>query len=67
MATATIPAAGTVSRSWETGLIITRADLTGIISGDPAATTDSAGNAARCSRPGPCPAWTCWKNSSSPQ
>jgi hypothetical protein len=46
MTVPTIPAAGTVSRSWKTGLIITRADLTGISPGDPATTIDGGGE--RC-------------------
>ena len=39
MTTSTItatPAAGTVTRYWKTGIIITQADLTGILSADPA-------------------------------
>jgi hypothetical protein len=46
MTTAAIAAAGTVSRHWKTGLIITQADLTGIISADPAATACTDGQ--RC-------------------
>ena len=37
--TATIPEAGTVSRHWKTGLIITQADITGLITSDPGETT----------------------------
>src|ERR1017187_4597408 len=55
MTTATIPAAGTVSRSWKTGLIITRADLTGISSGDPAAIMDGPGERCQVLPPGSVP------------
>lgn len=43
MTTSTVPAAGTVSRYWKTGLIITHADLAGIITSDPAAGHDDEG------------------------
>ena len=36
MTTSTLATAGTVSRYWKTGLIITHADLTGIIASNPA-------------------------------
>jgi hypothetical protein len=36
MTTATFTATGTVARYWKTGLIITQADLTGVITTDPA-------------------------------
>jgi hypothetical protein len=55
MTTATIPAAGTVSRSWKTGLIITRADLTGISPGDPAAIMDGPGERCQVLPPGSVP------------
>ncbi len=47
MTTATLPATGTVTRYWKTGLIITHADLTGIITADPA-TTALPGDGERC-------------------
>jgi len=40
MTTSTVTAAGTVSRRWKTGLIITHADLAGITTSDPAADND---------------------------
>jgi hypothetical protein len=46
MTTATLPTTGTVTRYWKTGLIITHADLTGIITTDPAVT--AAGDGERC-------------------
>lgn len=47
MTTATLPAIGTVTRYWKTGLIITHADLTGVITTDPAVTTDDS-DGERC-------------------
>jgi hypothetical protein len=64
MTTSTVTAAGTVSRYWKTGLIITHADLAGIIASDPAAAMTTK-DAARYSRQAQCSAWTCWRNSSS--
>jgi hypothetical protein len=53
MTTDTLTAAGTVTRSWKTGLIITQADLSGIISGDPAA--DASGDHCQVLPPGSVP------------
>jgi len=43
MTIATLTTTGTVTRYWKTGLVITYADLTGIITADPALTADPGG------------------------
>ncbi|HEX6525721.1 MAG TPA: hypothetical protein VF070_37765 [Streptosporangiaceae bacterium] len=47
MTTATLPTTGAVTRYWKTGLIITQADLTGVITTDPA-TAVGDGERERC-------------------
>jgi hypothetical protein len=42
---------GTVTRYWETGLIITRASIAGLITSDPGDTGHEDGSAARSSIP----------------
>jgi hypothetical protein len=55
MTTATLPATGTVTRHWKTGLIITQVDLAGIITTDPAAGTDGGGERCQVLPPGSVP------------
>jgi hypothetical protein len=55
MTTATLPETGTVTRYWKTGLIITHAGLTGVITTDPAATADSDGERCQVLPPGSVP------------
>lgn len=55
MTTDTITTTGTVSRYWKTGLIITQADLSGIISGDPGPTTAPGGERCRSLPPSSVP------------
>jgi hypothetical protein len=50
-----IPAAGTVTRYWKTGLIITNADLAGIITSDPAAIGTDNGECCQVLPPGSVP------------
>jgi hypothetical protein len=51
----TLTESGTVTRHWKTGLIITQADLSAIISGDPAATAGASGQRCQVVPPGAVP------------
>jgi hypothetical protein len=55
MTTDTMAASGTVTRYWKTGLIITQASLTGIITTDPATAADADGERCQVLPPGSVP------------
>jgi hypothetical protein len=55
MTAANAPMAATVSRFWKTGLLITQADLTGVITGDPAAGVSPSGQPCQVLPPGSVP------------